>query len=199
MGDQPGQGERGVNSKHSEDSLEHDSQHSPGALVAITPEQRSALDIFKRGRSLPDLNQEEQYLYTALFEDIKRRYLLDAPEDLMMLDRALYNYFLASKGGGYLQRMGLIVKDAMKQGENTKSNPVFQIVANADKRFMEFMDKLKLSRFKRESGEMSSEEKRDMKIIISRLKKVTEVKESVVGTTGYRVVEATPSSHADSR
>ena len=67
-----------------------------------------------------------------------------------------------------------------------------QGIANADKRFMEFMDKLKLSRFKRDSGEMSSDEKRDMRIILSRLKNISKVKSEVIGSTSYKVIEATP-------
>lgn len=87
---------------------------------------------------------------------------------------------------------GMLITDVMGDGEITKLNPVIQGISHADKRFMEFMDKLKLSRYKRETGEMGTDERHDMKIILSRLKKISEVRQEVVGTSSYKVVECTP-------
>jgi hypothetical protein len=148
--------------------------------------------------SVKDLNPGEDKLYLALFKDIRSRYNLETAEDLMMLDRALYNYFIAARGGSYLKRMGMLITDNLKAGDVTKVNPVIQSISHADKRFMEFMDKLKLSRYKRDFGEMTEADKRDMKIIISRLKNVSSMKKSVeAGSSSYKIIECTPESEPE--
>ncbi len=93
------------------------------------------------------LREDEKGIYHAMFDSIKESHKIEEPEDLMLLDTAVYDFIRIKRIQGIIMKEGDVVHYKGRSGELiTKANEASYLLNSIEVQFRNNMKELMLTR-----------------------------------------------------
>lgn len=94
-----------------------------------------------------NLREDEKGIYNSLFNSMKDNHKLEKPEELMMLDNAVYDFIRIKRIQGILMKEGDVIKMKLRNGQTiTKANEASYLLNAIEVQFRNTMKELMMTR-----------------------------------------------------